>query len=744
MRLYIAEKPSMGREIAKCLKGPLRSHDGWLETADGAVTWGFGHILRQKEPEEYSEKYKFWRVEDLPIVPAEWQLVVASSAARQFRIVKDLIARADEIVHAGDPDREGQLLIDEVLDFVGNQKPVKRILLNALDEKSIREANANLRENSDFYALKQSALARARADWLIGMNLSRAYTLAARRAGHKRLVLPVGRVKTPTLALVVRREREIEGFKPVDYFELRGKFCHADGEFSAVWKPREEEAGLDREGRLVDAAAAKARLLGFAEPPTKGRVTDVRRTKKTEGQRLPFSLSSLQVLSGRKYGYEPQLVLDTAQKLYEKKLTTYPRSDSEYLPLNQRKDAPAILTHLRDGDDAALSHWAGGADAKIKSRAWNDKKVTAHHAIIPTTVRARLGTLTETEQNIYRLIAQAFIAQFYPEHIYEQTRATLDYHGEVFTANGRRELQAGWRALYRAAKKGAGEEAEDGAPDGEEEGGGVLPPLKKDDLVTYAGGALKKRETKPPPRFTPATLLQGMKEIHKYVLDPEAKKRLKDVYGIGTEATRAAIIDDLIKRRFLTAKGKKKLLYPTDAAYLLIDALPDDLVYPDATALWEDKLHSMADGAGTLEEFLAAQVAFTRRLVAKALDAKIEREGEHPCPRCKNGVLIKRSGKNGDFWGCSNYPRCRMSCDDKDGKPKLNTRIGGAAAPKSASSPRDAAPRANRTAARPASGFGAPVLSEAEMAAFLAEYAPLPSAQQIMNSVPKNNEAAGK
>lgn len=730
----------MGREIAKCLKGPLRSHDGWLETADGAVTWGFGHILRQKEPEEYSEKYKFWRVEDLPIVPAEWQLVVASSAARQFRIVKDLIARADEIVHAGDPDREGQLLIDEVLDFVGNQKPVKRILLNALDEKSIREANANLRENSDFYALKQSALARARADWLIGMNLSRAYTLAARRAGHKRLVLPVGRVKTPTLALVVRREREIEGFKPVDYFELRGKFCHADGEFSAVWKPREEEAGLDREGRLVDAAAAKARLLGFAEPPTKGRVTDVRRTKKTEGQRLPFSLSSLQVLSGRKYGYEPQLVLDTAQKLYEKKLTTYPRSDSEYLPLNQRKDAPAILAHLRDGDDAALSHWAGGADTKIKSRAWNDKKVTAHHAIIPTTVRARLGTLTETEQNIYRLIAQAFIAQFYPEHIYEQTRATLDYHGEVFTANGRRELQAGWRALYRAAKKGAGEAAEDG----EEDGGGVLPPLKKDDLVTYADGALKKRETKPPPRFTPATLLQGMKEIHKYVLDPEAKKRLKDVYGIGTEATRAAIIDDLIKRRFLTAKGKKKLLYPTDAAYLLIDALPDDLVYPDATALWEDKLHSMADGAGTLEEFLAAQVAFTRRLVAKALDAKIEREGEHPCPRCKNGVLIKRSGKNGDFWGCSNYPRCRMSCDDKDGKPQLNARIGGAAAPKSASPPRDAAPRANSTAARPASRFGAPVLSEAEMAAFLAEYAPLPSAQQIMNSVPKNNEAAGK
>ena len=313
LRLYIAEKPSMGREIAKCLKGPVRRHDGWLETAEGAVTWGFGHILRQKEPQEYDERYKFWRAEDLPIVPARWQLVVASSAARQFRIVKELIARADEIVHAGDPDREGQLLIDEVLDFVGNEKPVKRILLNALDEKSIREANASLRENSDFLALKQSALARARADWLIGMNLSRAYTLAARRAGHEKLVLPVGRVKTPTLALVVRREREIEGFKPVDYFEIKGRFRHEGGEFSASWKPREDEPGLDRDARLIDEAAAKERLAGFSAPPAEGRVTGVRRAKKTEGQRLPFSLSSLQVLAGKKYGYEPQLVLDAAQ-----------------------------------------------------------------------------------------------------------------------------------------------------------------------------------------------------------------------------------------------------------------------------------------------------------------------------------------------------------------------------------------------------------------------------------------------
>ena len=758
MRLYIAEKPSMGREIAKCLKGPVRQHDGWLETSEGAVTWGFGHILRQKEPEEYNAQYKLWRAEDLPIVPASWQLVVAPSAARQFAVVKGLIERADEIVHAGDPDREGQLLIDEVLDFVGNKKPVKRILLNALDEKSIREANAALRDNGDFRNLKQSALARARADWLIGMNLSRAYTLAARRAGHKKLVLPIGRVKTPTLALVVRREREIEGFKPVDYFELRAEFHHAEGDFSAVWKPREEEPGLDREGRLVDGEAAQAKLAAFAEPPHEGCVTGASRTKKTEGQRLPFSLSSLQVLAGRKYGYEPQLVLDTAQKLYEKKLTTYPRSDSEYLPLNQKKDASAILAHLRDGDDAALSHWAGGADAKIKSRAWNDKKVTAHHAIIPTTVRPRLAALSEAEQNIYRLIAQAYIAQFYPVHIYEQAKVTVSYKGEMFAANGRRELQAGWRALYRTLKGKGGAEETPGSADGrdaapeaageddEREEAAVLPPLKKGDSVEFLRDALKKKATKPPPRFTPATLLQGMKEIHKYVLDPEAKKRLKDVYGIGTEATRAAIIDDLVKRRFLTAKGKKKLLYPTPAAYLLVDALPDELVYPDATAIWEDKLHSMAEGDGTLEEFLAGQVAFTRRLVAKALDAKIEREGEHPCPRCRNGVLLQRQGKRGSFWGCSNYPRCRMSCDDKDGKPDLQaqgSRMCGLRRENSdsfAARAKGAAPGTHKKT----QGFFPPPLSEEERAAFLAEYAPLPSAQEMMNSASFGGKREGK
>ena len=665
MRLYIAEKPSVGRALAACLPAPHKKGAGWIETGGGVVTWLFGHVLRQAEPEEYDPKLKRWHAEDLPILPDEWRLVVNESAAQQFAVVKGLIERADEIVHGGDPDREGQLLVDEVLDYLGNEKPVRRILINALDDKSIHDALGDLRDNADFLPLKRSALARARADWLIGMNLSRAYTLAARRAGHDRLVLPIGRVKTPTLALVVRREREIENFKPATYYLLDAVFRHEKtGEsFRARWKPSEERTPLDPEGRLVDENAARTALEAFGSDPQDAKITRYERKKKEEPPPLPFSLSALQVLAGKRYGYEPQQVLDTAQKLYEEKLTSYPRSDAEYLPVNQHKDAPKILSNLAALADTPLGAWAREADAKQKSRAWNDAKISAHHAIIPTTVPVNLARLSAVERNIYELIARAYIAQFHPNYVYDQTKVEVTYHGELFVASGRTERAAGWRAMYRTGKS----ESEDAEKEDEEST--VLPPMKKGDAADYVSAELGTRQTKPPTRFTPATLLQGMKEIHKYVKDEAAKKMLRDVSGIGTEATRASIIEDLIRRKFLHAAGKKKVLTPTEAAYLLIDALPDTMTYPDATAVWEDRLHSMAEGEGTPEEFLAGQAAFARDLCNAALSAKIAGGGGIPCPACGRGVMQKRKGKHGDFWGCSAFPRCRMTANDVDGKP---------------------------------------------------------------------------
>ena len=665
MRLYIAEKPSVGRALAACLPAPHRKGAGWIETGGGVVTWLFGHVLRQAEPEEYDPKLKRWRAEDLPILPGEWRLVVNESAAQQFGVVKGLIARADEIVHGGDPDREGQLLVDEVLDYLGNEKPVRRILINALDDKSIHDALGDLRDNRDFLPLKLSALARARADWLIGMNLSRAYTLAARRAGHARLVLPIGRVKTPTLALVVRREREIENFKPATYYLIDAVFRHeGTGEsFRARWKPSEERISLDAEGRLADEAAARAAVEAFGSAPQDGKITRYERRKKEEPPPLPFSLSALQVLAGKRYGYEPQKVLDTAQKLYEEKLTSYPRSDAEYLPVSQHKDAAKILGNLSALEGSELSAWAREANPAQKSRAWNDEKISAHHAIIPTTVPVNLARLSEAERNIYGLIARAYIAQFHPNYVYDQTKVELSYHGEIFAASGRTERAAGWRAMYRTGKN----EPEDAEKEDEESV--VLPPMKKGDHTDYISAEMGTRQTKPPTRFTPATLLQGMKEIHKYVKDEAAKKMLRDVSGIGTEATRASIIEDLIQRKFLHAAGKKKVLTPTAEAYLLIDALPDAMTYPDATAVWEDRLHSMAEGEGTPEEFLAGQAAFARDLCNAAHTAKIGGGEGIPCPACGHGVMLKRKGKHGDFWGCSAFPQCRMTANDANGKP---------------------------------------------------------------------------
>lgn len=672
MRLYIAEKPSMGREIAAVLPGPVRKGNGFIETGAGTVTWLFGHVLRQAEPQEYDAKYKVWRAEDLPIIPEHWKLMVSESSAKQFAVVKQLISQADEIVHAGDPDREGQLLVDEVLEYVGCNKPVQRILLNALDEKSIREAIDQLKPNAKFFNLRQSALGRARADWLIGMNLSRAYTMAAQRSGHRKLVLPIGRVKTPTLALVVRREREIENFKPVDYFNIKAVFQHTNGQFQAQWKPNEMQQGLDSEGRLVDKEIAEAKLKFFGQEPLTGMISGYSKAKKQEAQRLPFSLSTLQVLAGRRFGYEPQQVLDTAQALYERKLTTYPRSDCEYLPTNQFKDSQSILTNLQSCGDDTLANWAKGADGKIKSRAWNDKKISAHHAIIPTRVKADLSKMNVVERNIYFLIAQAYMAQFYPVHTYYQTKVEVAYKEELFTASGRTEIDLGWKVLYTSKKNNEAdnEEGQDKEDNGQEENN--LPPMKKNDNVDYVSGELVKSVTRPPVRFTQATLIAAMKDIHKFVQDPEAKKQLKAVYGIGTEATRATILDELIhKRKLIKEMGKKKQLQPTEAGYLLVDAVPEELSYPDFTAIWEDQLHSMAEGDGSLEAFLQTQVDFTTKMCRKAEGTSLVVEDAVKCPRCGLGILQKRHGKNGDFWGCSNYPRCRMTCNDKEGKPNL-------------------------------------------------------------------------
>lgn len=705
MRLFIAEKPNMAREIAKNLPGTPKAGKGYIETGAGIVTWLYGHILQQAAPEEYDPKYKYWKAEDLPIVPSPWKLNVAPKTKDQYKIIKELCEKADEIIHAGDPDREGQLLVDEVLLHVKNKKPVQRLLLNALDEKSVKAALGKLQSNKNFANLSQAALGRARADWLIGMNLSRAFTLAVKRQGLD-MVLPIGRVKTPTLGLIVRREREIANFKPTDHYKIKVLFSHQNGQFQAVWKPNSEQPGIDSEGRLISQAVVEKMLAKFSTGGRTGMIMAYEYTDGQEPPKLPYSLSALQIEAGKIFNYDPQTVLESAQKLYERQLTTYPRSDCDYLPTSQLADAPTIIRNL--STCAGVGPAAKGANLTLQSRAWNDEKITAHHAIIPTTVKFNETGLTEADINIYKLIAKTYIVQFYPNFTYKQTKVLVSYSGELFSATGKQIVKNGWREIWghdEAEKKTAGEDGETNT---------TLPLMTKRDNVDFVSAEEKALTTKTPVRFTPGSLIEAMKEIHKYVKDPDLKKQLKDVSGIGTEATRATIIAELQARKLLLQN--KKQLIPGDAAYVMIDLLPDEMTYPDQTAKWENCLGEIQAGKSALDAFLTAQVQFVSTLCEKAKKiafmnnkpaaqnvsptappkpSAVPQPGkpqpstaapprkpsatpakptaaktapQHKCPSCGKR-LIRREYQKRFFWGCEGYPSCRYSANDNKGKP---------------------------------------------------------------------------
>lgn len=665
-RVFVAEKPSLGRAIAQGL-GKCTPGDGCIYAGGDVVTWCFGHILEQCSPEEYDEKYKAWRIEDLPILPSQWKMKVKKGAEKQYKVIRALVKGADEIVNAGDPDREGQLLVDEVLNELGvlRTKPIRRILLNALDEKSVAEALRNLRPNEEFVGLRNSALARSRADWLIGMNLSRIYTIRARAAGYPNTV-SVGRVQTPTMGLVVRREIEIRQFRPVTFFTPRISWQHANGSFLTKWKTREMD-GVDAEGHIIDRDVADRILLEGKNSAAS--ILHVEQKKGTSAQRLPYSLSALQIEAGKKFGYSPQDVLDTQQSLYEKKYTSYPRSDCDYLPENQLADKETILKNLASLG-APFSSFAENADHSIVSRAWNDKKISAHHAIIPTTVCPNYTELSEMERNLYDLVARAYIAQFYPPQEFLTTKIDVSVGAEQFTASGKVILQDGWKVLYQREREESAEADADEAQN--------LPAVHEGDPVHFADGNVQEGVTKPPPRFTPATLLKAMKEIHKYVKDKELKETLKECSGIGTEATRAEVIEIIQKRGYV--RLSKNFFVPDEIGISLCQILPEQIIFPDITARWENDLDAISRGSMSVKDFSAQQEIYVRELLENAKTSAIAPpKNVVKCPTCGKAML-RRKGAKGFFWACTGYPECKTTLPDKNGKPdtapKSSTRKG--------------------------------------------------------------------
>lgn len=703
MKVYVAEKPKLGKAIAEQLAKQSRKVDSGREFvagADWAVCWAAGHIFEQVEPDHYiTAKYPgakkntkgkcTWTFDHLPLLPGmdgwtDWALQLDSDKQSLFKTIKQFVGKATVVVNAGDPDREGQLLIDEILEELGNKKPVKRVLISGFDEVSVVNGLRNERDNSEFQGLKNAARARSRADWLSGMNFSRAVSLQAQLSGYPGPV-SIGRVQTPILGLIVQRDLEIENFKPVDFFSVIAQLQVEKGQFSARWRPHASQAGLDPEGRLLDRRVAdqlNALVKGKA-----GKVIEYSDEEKQEGPPLPFSVDKLQILASRKYGYKSDDVLNALQSLYEKhSLTTYPRSDCQYLPTGQLADAPqvyAAVTNNLQFDNAVLAQ----IDIKRKSRAWNDQKVTAHHAIIPTTTRkSDLSGLSQIERDLYDEICRRYLAQFLPNRRYRAVAATVDVCGQHFAATGTTTLFAGWKVLY-----GGIEESEEKA--GEEST--LLPPMSKGDPAHCLGLDVEARKTAPPKPFTDATLLEAMINIHKFVTDERVKaifmKMLADkkagdeegACGLGTPATRHTFVPKLtdiglVSRVEQEKGGKKKsketYLVSTQAGRALIQAIPPELGKPDMTALWESAMSEIETGKATVERFLGMQANWISKTIEKicvaplklpappGAQAKGPRAPAEPsgkdCPKC-GSQLMKRTGAKGQFLGCSGYPNCK-------------------------------------------------------------------------------------
>jgi DNA topoisomerase-3 len=530
-------------------------------------------------------------------------MLVKPKTASQFKAVKRLLGEARELVIATDADREGEMIARELVEHCRYRGPIQRLWLSALDDASIRKALARLLPGHETFNLYHSALGRSRADWLIGMNMSRLFTLLGQQSGYQG-VLPVGRVQTPTLRLVVDRDRSIADFVPVPFWAIDVQLAHAGQVFNAQWRAPDD--ACDDQNRCLNQALAQQAAADISQAGT-ARVVKVATERVREAAPLPFDLGTLQELCSKKLGLGAQETLDIAQALYEThKLITYPRSDCGYLPLSQHAEAPAILTALQRAD-ASLAPLQPYLEPQRRSRAWNDAKVSAHHGIIPTAAASDPARLPAKHKAVYTLIRARYLAQFLPNHEYDRTQADFDCAGHALRAVGKQIVEPGWRrALPEALTPAKGREA----PPAQ-----VLPALREGQDCAVQGLQLKDLWTQPPKPFTEGDLIKAMKNVAKLVDDPRLKQKLKETTGIGTEATRASIIQGLLDRSYLVKNGKA--LAATPAAFSLIDAVPRAIADPGTTAIWEQALDMVQSGEMTLEEFVARQSTWMGKLVER-------------------------------------------------------------------------------------------------------------------------------
>ena len=618
MKLVIAEKPSVAKSLAAVL-GAANRRDGYLEGNGWLVSWCLGHLAGLADAATYNPDYAKWRYDDLPILPESWRFSIAKDKRDQFDVLRNLLRREDvtEVVNACDAGREGELIFRTVYCLAGCTKPIRRLWISSMEDSAIREGFANLRPGSDYDGLHQAALCRAKADWLVGINATRLFSVLYHRT------LNIGRVMSPTLALIVQREAEIDAFKPVPFYTV------------ALELPGFSVSGE----RMADKAAAQQ--MKTACQGGTATVKKVERKEKSEKPPALYDLTTLQRDANRLLGYTAQQTLDYLQNLYEKKLCTYPRTDSRYLTSDMAEGLPVLVNLVAN----AMPFRKGIAISCDAAAVINDKKVTDHHAIIPTrNIReADLSSLPVGEKAVLELVALRLLCAVAEPHTYAETAVTMECAGAEFTAKGRTVKNPGWRALdaaYRAGLKNA-------EPDKDNEDK-ALPELMEGQTLPLSGAAVKEGKTTPPKHYTEDTLLSAMETAGKDEMPEDAERK-----GLGTPATRAGILEKLVSTGFLERKKSKKQvqLLPSHDAVSLITVLPEQLQSPLLTAEWEYRLGEIERGELAPEDFMAGISAILKELVGTYQVIKgteylftPPREVVGKCPRCGGEVAEMQKG----------------------------------------------------------------------------------------------------
>ncbi|ECC0748133.1 DNA topoisomerase III, partial [Campylobacter jejuni] len=670
MRLFIAEKPELGRAIAEGLDGNYKSGEGYIQKGDNIVTWAFGHILELAKPEEYDEKYKLWKLEDLPLPIKEFKYLPKKESKKQLKIICDLIHsdKITSIVNCGDADDEGQILVDEIIQYSKTSKPVFRVLINDLTPKAVKEEIAKIKPNADFKGMSERGFARSQADWIVGINLTRAYTIMARKNGYEG-ILSVGRVQTPILALIVNRDKEFENFKSINYYSLLGDFNINNNTI---------KARLKTEDKILDENLAKEIKESCENQNAK---INLKIENKKEYPPLPYNLLVLQAECAKLFGFSPDKTLEITQILREKhKAITYNRSDCQYLPETMFEQAPNILNIIKENlnSNDEIQALIASSDLTIKSKAFNDANISAHYGIIPTQNKIS-SQLTQDELVVYNLIAKRFIIQFFHPREYQTTTINLEVNQRIFTATQNKTTKSGFRSLWQNID--SEEEQENNENDIND-----LSILKNGDIAKCSLIQIEKKQTKPRPYYTMTTLLKDLNSVAKYVSDERIKKLLiekdKDKKGesggIGTPATRSNHIKTLIEREYIeVSKDKKQIIKSTKKGRDLIKLSPKSLITPDMTALWFEQQKMIEISELRREQFLeeiTKEVISEIQRIDKNQEFKIldnENKPKIQCPQCNKGFLQRIKSKNGNswWWGCSEFKQgCKAMYYDDNGK----------------------------------------------------------------------------